>query len=210
MKKLWRSGLLSGLLLIAASCDHNEARSPAEQATADQKAIREYLDTHTYAQGAIRMIGELVQGKKIQGEPFSKSAQKLPSGIWIWTRDAGQGQRPSAQSKILVHYQGTVLKDGETTALHDTQDKAGQKILGSSLNEGSGQPVWIDLKDQSEAWWTTVMTRYRARDRDASVPYDAQGVAFIPSAAGFGRRLLNDIPTDAVLVYEFEIYQVKP
>ena len=209
MKKVLRSALVLGLLL-SASCKHDEVLSPRERAAADQKRILEYMRTHTYDRGALREIGKKVFGEKVKGQSFSSSAVELPSGIWVWTQREGLGDKPTAKSKILLHYQGIALTSDGVFPLPDTRDKAGKTHLSSTLNEGSGQPVWIELSDQAEPWWTAVMPRFKADKKAPEKGYAAQGVAFIPSAQGFGdRRLISDFPGRAVLVYEFEIYSLE-
>ncbi len=215
MRKIRCCSLWIGLLLIAFSCQQDDEPSVRERAAADQKAIRDYMDTHTYFFGRIRPIGDAIAGREVPDKPFSQSdnTAELPSGIWIWTNKdnkAGTGSRPTATSRIRVHYEGTAVKAGKAFPVVGTQDKTGTPIPGSTLDRNAtGRPIWIDLSDQAESWWAEVMPHYRATERPAEADYEVQGVAFIPSESGFGHRFIRGIPTDAILVYEFEIYEVE-
>lgn len=210
MRKIRRASLYISLLFTAVSCHHDDEPSSGERAAADQKAIQNYMDAHTYFFGRIRKIGGAIHGREVPDEPFSKSAKKLASGIWIWTKPnrEGKGGKPTATASILIHYEGIGVKDHTSFFIPNTKNKTGKIIPGGTLDRGTGRPIRIDLKDQAESWWAEVMPHYRAIDRSPEAGYEVQGVAFIPSKSGFARRFIRGIPSDAILVYEFEIYKV--
>ncbi|MEH0007951.1 MAG: hypothetical protein V6Z82_04440 [Flavobacteriales bacterium] len=212
MRKIRCGSLLISLLFTAASCHHDDDLSSGEQAAADQKAIQNYMGTHTYFFGRIRKIGDTTAGGEVPDEPFLKSdnTEKLPAGIWIWTKPNRErkGDKPAATASILIHYEGIWVKENNSLLIPNTKNKTGKIIPGGTLNNGTGRPIRIDLKDQAEPWWAEVMPHYRATDRSPEAPYEVQGVAFIPSKSGFGHRFIANMPQHAILVYEFEIYKV--
>ena len=110
-----------------------------------------------------------------------KGATATASGLVIKTLKEGDGESPTINSKVRVHYTGT-LADGTT--------------FDSSVKRG--EPVEFALKDVVQGW------------QEGIVMMKAGGKAklTIPAALGYGEEGKSLIPPKATLIFEVELLAV--
>jgi FKBP-type peptidyl-prolyl cis-trans isomerase FkpA len=109
-------------------------------------------------------------------------AQKTPSGIFYVIEKAGSGKNPTIDSKVKVHYRGTLLDGSE---------------FDSSYKRN--EPIEFPLSGVIKGWQEAVPL----------LKPGGKGTFIIPSELAYGARALPGIPANSVLVFDVELLEVK-
>ncbi|MEM1136462.1 MAG: FKBP-type peptidyl-prolyl cis-trans isomerase [Bacteroidota bacterium] len=126
---------------------------------------------------------------KADGELFLKeNAEKegvttLPSGLQYEIITAGNGEKPTANSQVKVHYQG-MLTDG---TIFDSSYERGEPIILSVQGVIAGWTEALQLMNVGSKW-------------KLAIPYN---LAYGERGAG------NDIPPYATLVFDVELISIE-
>lgn len=124
---------------------------------------------------------------KKEGEQFlaenatREGVVQLPSGLQYKVIKEGSGEKPSAQSKVKVHYTGKLL-DG--------------KVFDSSVERG--QPATFGLNQVISGWTEGV----------ALMTPGSKYIFYIPSNLAYGERGNSGIPPNSTLIFEVELLEV--
>jgi len=141
------------------------------------------------------MLGLSACPEKVKPEPpppvgstASLSTRKIPTGspgeeILLEELRAGDGEQPTAQSKVKVHYQGT-LTDGT--------------VFDSSYKRG--EPIEFPLQGVIKCWTLGVQEMKVGGKVRLTCP---PGVAYGDRGAG------GVIPPNATLIFEIELLDVR-
>ncbi|MCI7555306.1 MAG: FKBP-type peptidyl-prolyl cis-trans isomerase [Bacteroidales bacterium] len=121
---------------------------------------------------------------KAQGEEFL-AANKLREGV-ITTESGlqyevikqGKGPKPTADSKVKVHYHGTLI-DGT--------------VFDSSVDRG--EPIEFSLNQVIKGWTEGVQL----------MPVGSKYKFYIPQDLGYGSRAAGQIPPYSTLIFEVEL-----
>ena len=121
---------------------------------------------------------------KAQGEEFL-AANKLREGV-ITTESGlqyeviklGKGPKPTADSKVKVHYHGTLI-DGT--------------VFDSSVDRG--EPIEFNLNQVIKGWTEGVQL----------MPVGSKYKFYIPQVLGYGSRAAGQIPPYSTLIFEVEL-----
>jgi len=114
--------------------------------------------------------------------PVTEPARTLPSGLQIQFTHRGPDQslaQPSAQAVVLVHYEGTLVSNGE--------------VFDSSFQRN--EPAQFPLP-QVVAGFSEAIQHMRPGD---------ELIATIPSALGYGAREMGPIPANADLRFRIRL-----
>lgn len=139
-----------------------KAEAALQQATADDVLIKNHL----------AKIG------------FEGKTQRTDSGIYYTVEKAGKGDNPTLDSKVKVHYHGTLL-DGT--------------VFDSSVEKGN--PIEFPLRGVVKGWQEAVPL----------LKPGGKGKFFIPSGLAYGPnpRPGGKIPPNAVLVFDIDLLEVQ-
>lgn len=134
---------------------------------------------------------EMIQRKKEKAEAAAAAGKKfleenkgkpgvvaLENGLQYTELTAGKGDSPTADSKVIVHYRGTLI-DG--------------KEFDSSY--GRGQPASFNLK-QVIPGFREALTRMKP---------GSKWKIFVPSEMGYGMKGTNNIGPNETLIFEIEL-----
>ena len=124
------------------------------------------------------------EGEKFLAENRNKEGVvNVPGGLQYKIIKEGTGEKPLADSTVLVHYRGTLL-DG--------------KEFDSSY--GRGEPLEIDLNRVIKGWQIAL----------PMMPVGSKWQLFIPSQLGYGPGGAGgDIGPNATLIFEIELLSIK-
>ncbi|CAL4325829.1 FKBP-type peptidyl-prolyl cis-trans isomerase FkpA [Buchnera aphidicola (Protaphis terricola)] len=125
----------------------------------------------------------LIQGH-LYMQNFSKikGAHKTKSGLMYIIKNLGSGENIKEDSKITVHYKGTLINGVE---------------FDNSYNRG--KPITFILKDVILGW-------------QEGLKYIKKGgkiILVIPPHLGYGKNRFNGIPGNSTLIFDIELINVK-
>jgi FKBP-type peptidyl-prolyl cis-trans isomerase FklB len=123
-------------------------------------------------------------GEKFLDENSAKEGvTTLPSGLQYKVLKMGDGPKPTATSKVTVHYRGT-LPDGSE--------------FDSSLQRG--QPATFQVNRVVPGWTEALQL----------MPLGSKWMLYLPSALGYGERGAPPrIGPNQVLIFEVEVLKVE-
>jgi FKBP-type peptidyl-prolyl cis-trans isomerase FklB len=108
--------------------------------------------------------------------------QITPSGIQYKVLKMGSGAKPAAQSKVKVHYTGTLING---------------KTFDSSVDRG--EPVDFELNRVIRGWTEGIQL----------MPVGSKFIFYIPSELAYGDRSAGpDIPAGSTLIFEVELLDI--
>lgn len=132
---------------------------------------------------------DLVAAEKEKGKKFleenkkNKSVITTESGLQYKVVKMGEGAKPTAESKVKVHYKGTLI-DGT--------------VFDSSYDRG--EPITFGLNQVIKGWTEGVQL----------MPIGSKFIFYIPSDLGYGDRGAGaDIPGGATLIFEIELLDIE-
>ncbi len=109
--------------------------------------------------------------------------QRTDSGIYYMIEKEGKGDNPTIDSKVKVHYHGTLLNGN---------------VFDSSVDRG--QPIEFPLKGVVKGWQEAVPL----------LKPGGKGKFFIPSGLAYGERGAgNSIPPNSVLIFNIELLEIN-
>ncbi|MBK7872290.1 MAG: FKBP-type peptidyl-prolyl cis-trans isomerase [Saprospiraceae bacterium] len=128
--------------------------------------------------------GVIAEGKKFLDDNAKRSGVvTLPSGLQYEVLNAGDGPKPTAQDKVTVHYEGTLL-DGT--------------VFDSSVKRG--QPATFGVTQVIQGWVEALQL----------MPLGAKWKLFIPYELGYGERGAGgQIGPYSTLVFEVELLKIN-
>ncbi len=152
--------------------DEEKARTIAEtyQQAAEERRLRE---EHS---------GNIEKGKAYIDSLVSAGAQKTESGMAYQVLTAGEGDTPTAEDTVRVHYHGT-LTDGT--------------VFDSSVDRG--EPAEFPLGGVIKGWTEMLQLMKVGEKVKVAIPYDL----------AYGPRGSYSIPPFSTLVFEIELLEVK-
>lgn len=105
------------------------------------------------------------------------------SGLQYKILKEGNGEKPASDSKVTVHYHGTLL-DG--------------KVFDSSVDRG--QPIQLTVNGVIEGWKEALQL----------MPVGSKWKLFIPSSLGYGDQAMQGSPIEpnSVLIFEVELISI--
>ncbi|MDC0580047.1 FKBP-type peptidyl-prolyl cis-trans isomerase [Bacteroidia bacterium] len=134
---------------------------------------------------------------KLQQEKLNKSNQQADSflnenkskpgvnvtasGLQYKVLTAGDGELPTAEDTIVVHYTGKLI-DGT--------------VFGSSIKRG--EPIKVQTSSEIKGWGEALLM----------MPKGSTWELVIPASLGFGDRDMGPIPSNSVLIYEVNIVDI--
>ncbi len=153
----------------------------------DIEAMRNAMNS--YQEKEMQRQKSLGESNRAEGEKFLAENRKkegvvsVPGGLQYKIIKQGSGEKPLADSTVLVHYRGTLL-DG--------------KEFDSSY--GRGEPLEIDLNRVIKGWQIAL----------PMMPVGSKWQLFIPSQLGYGPGGAGgDIGPNATLIFEIELLSIK-
>jgi len=169
------------------------------------QAIRDYLNGEdlklsvdeiratltAYQQQEIKKQAEISEKNRLDGEKFLEENKKnkdvvvLPSGLQYKIIKKGNGQKPSLEDNVLVHYKGTLLNGKE---------------FDSSYNHDGGEPITISLGNVIKGWQEAVTL----------MPVGSKWQIFVPPALAYGERANGpDITPFSTLIFDIELISIN-
>lgn len=150
----------------------------------------EQMDMQTAGQYVEATVSRLKYGEtKAEGEKFlqenklREGVQETASGLQYEVLVQGKGQKPTAESTVKVHYEGTLI-DGT--------------IFDSSYQRG--EPIEFPLNGVIKGWTEGLQL----------MPVGSKYKLYIPSELGYGERGAGQsIPPFATLIFTVELLEIK-
>ncbi|CAM2008736.1 FKBP-type peptidyl-prolyl cis-trans isomerase [Acanthopleuribacter pedis] len=150
-----------------------------------QKVMSE-LRTYAMAKAQARRQKELsentVKAEKFLAENQKKDGiQTMENGIQYKVLTQGSGEKPTAESRVKVHYRGRLI-DG--------------KEFDSSYKRN--KPAEFRLNGVIKGWQESLV----------EMPVGSKWEVFIPPALGYGERGTPNIPANSLLIFEIELLEI--
>ena len=143
----------------------------------------------SYQQQQMQKQGELAATNKAAGEKFlSENKAKpgvvtLPSGLQYKIINAGNGNKPTLDDTVVVHYEGSLL-DG--------------KVFDSSYQRG--EPIQLQVNGVIKGWQEALPL----------MPVGAKWQVFIPAELGYGEGGAGgDIGPNSTLLFDIELISIN-
>ena len=111
-----------------------------------------------------------------------KSAMKTESGLQYKIMHRGNGPKPSAKSKVTVHYRGLLLNGVEFDSSYDLEE-----------------PISFSLRKVIKGWTEGIQL----------MPVGSVFVFLIPPELAYGAKGSGVISPDATLIFEVELFGIK-
>ncbi|MFD1096586.1 FKBP-type peptidyl-prolyl cis-trans isomerase [Salegentibacter chungangensis] len=210
--------LLTGLSLFSCKEDDDtpqfEERDRAEQAIADDEAIREFLETHYYNYEEFENPPEdfdyTVRFDSIKDDNADKTAvidsdklmvksvtrDDVEYNLYILRVREGEGVSPKIADSTLVSYQG--------------------ELLNNSTFDNSTSPVWFDLTRLISGFSEGIVEFKGASgytvNSDNTVTWNNDfgvGAIIIPSGLGYFSSPQEAIPSYSPLIFNVNLYRVN-
>lgn len=121
--------------------------------------------------------------KFLEENALNKSVYQTKSGLQYKIEKKGNGKKPSANSKVKVHYTGKLL-DG--------------KVFDSSVERG--QPAEFFLNQVIPGWTEGLQLM------DVGSKY----ILYIPHNLAYGEQVVGSIPPGSTLIFEVELLEILP
>lgn len=134
---------------------------------------------------AVLLISAGCSKTKDMAPPYQvkeKKAILLDEGVRLYVVHEGEGETPTINDRIQVHYHGT-LEDGS--------------VFDSSFDRG--EPIIFPLKNLIKGWQIGLV----------EAPVGSKVRLVIPPAAGYGDRELPGIPPGSTLTFDIEIISIE-
>lgn len=148
----------------------------------DETKANEIIGKFMAEQHKIKGEKKLLEGKafldKNKTEP---GVVTTPSGLQYKILKEGTGEKPASNSKVTVHYHGTLL-DG--------------KVFDSSVDRG--QPIQLTVDGVIEGW----------KEALQMMPVGSKWKLVIPSNLGYGDKPAGPIEPNSVLIFEVELISI--
>ena len=180
---LSKDNFLAGLLAVA----NNKSLVPPTDAqafiNAQLDAIKEKATEKQYADNK-------AAGEKFLAENATKEGVKTTeSGLQYKVIKEGQGEIPTKESTVKVHYKGTLIDGTEFDSSYSRKDK-----------DGNAQPTTFRA-DQVIAGWTEALTM---------MPVGSKWELYIPQELAYGSRQTGEhIKPFSALVFEVELLEIE-
>ena len=143
----------------------------------------------SYQQQQMQKQSELAATNKTAGEKFlSENKAKpgvvtLPSGLQYKIINAGNGNKPTLDDTVVVHYEGSLL-DG--------------KVFDSSYQRG--EPIQLQVNGVIKGWQEALPL----------MPVGAKWQVFIPAELGYGEGGAGgDIGPNSTLLFDIELISIN-
>jgi len=104
------------------------------------------------------------------------------SGLQYKITHPGKGRKPTAKSKVLVHYRGLLLNG---------------VVFDTSYNDD--EPVELSLKTVIQGW----------KEGIPLMPVGSVFVFLVPPELAYGDHAVDAIPANSTLIFEVELYGIK-
>ena len=148
-----------------------------------QQTLVSYRSKELEKQEAIGTVNK-IEGEKFLAENKSKEGViSVPGGLQYKIIKKGEGEKPAAQSTVVVHYRGTLLNGRE---------------FDSSYKRG--EPISLNLKNVIKGWQIALPKMSTGAKWQLFVPSD---LAYGPQAAG------PDIGPNSTLIFEIELLSFR-
>ena len=188
-------GLLVGAS-IAMQGIPKDSLSGEEIAAGIMKALESELDPQMMDQAQERFMARmeamqaaLAEAKLAEEKVWfednaknNKNIKTLESGIQYEVLQAGEGEKPTAESTVTTHYHGT-LTDGT--------------VFDSSVDRG--QPATFPVGGVIQGWQEVLPL----------MPTGAKWKVYIPSALAYGSQAVGNIPPNSILIFEIELISIE-
>ena len=148
-----------------------------------QQTLVSYRSKELEKQEAIGTTNK-IEGEKFLAENKSKEGViSVPGGLQYKVIKKGEGEKPAADSTVVVHYRGTLLNGKE---------------FDSSYRRG--EPISLNLKNVIKGWQIALPKMSTGAKWQLFVPSD---LAYGPQAAG------PDIGPNSTLIFEIELLSFR-
>ena len=180
---LSKDNFLAGLLAVA----NNKSLVPPTDAqafiNAQLDAIKEKATEKQYADNK-------AAGEKFLAENATKEGVKTTeSGLQYKVIKEGQGEIPTKESTVKVHYKGTLIDGTEFDSSYSRKDK-----------DGNAQPTTFRA-DQVIKGWTEALTM---------MPVGSKWELYIPQELAYGSRETGgQIKPFSTLIFEVELLEIE-
>ena len=148
-----------------------------------QQALVNYRDKE------LKKQDEMGKTNKVEGEKFlaenknKEGVVSVPGGLQYKVIKKGDGNKPTADDEVIVHYRGTLLNGKE---------------FDSSYSRG--EPLALQLKGVIKGWQIALPMMQTGAKWQLYVPSE---LAYGPQAAG------PDIGPNSTLIFDIELISIK-
>ncbi len=144
--------------------------------------LRNYAMAKAQARRDKELTENLAKAETFLAENQKKDGiQTLENGIQYKVLTAGNGDKPSLESRVKVHYRGRLIDGSE---------------FDSSYKRN--KPAEFGLRGVIKGW----------QDSLVEMPVGAKWEVYIPPALGYGERGTPNIPANSLLIFEIELLEI--
>ena len=145
--------------------------------------LRQYAMEKARVRREREMTENKEKAEKFLAENQKKSGvQTLESGIQFRVIKEGDGAKPTLDSRVKVHYRGSLMDGTE---------------FDSSYKRN--QPAEFGLRGVIQGWQKALV----------EMPAGSKWEVFIPADLGYGSRGTPNIPPNSLLIFEIELLEIK-
>ena len=168
---------------LAQGIKDSLAEKAPELTQSQQEAVIELVKKRRSDLQSRQGLAMLVQGQEFLAVNAGKEGVKrTASGLQYKVIEEGTGAKPTVDNTVVVHYEGQLING---------------QIFDSSRQRG--QPAEFGL-GQVIRGWTEGLQLMKEGGKTR---------LFIPSELGYGQRHTEIIPTNAVLIFDVELVEIK-